>query len=78
MKATHENVQYMRIGLALVGIVVSDQSSELIIEIFEGIKKKKGKFNIGDALEIQVEVKAKYDRMNRPRPKVSIEKNKKP
>jgi glutamate 5-kinase len=53
-------VNYLRIGLNLAGIGVSDQTAEKIALIYEGILQKEGKFSIKDAVGIQCKVDKKY------------------
>lgn len=55
-----EKVDYMRIGLGLAGIGVADATAEVIVKMYEGILQKGGKFNLHDAVKIEVEVKGKY------------------
>jgi hypothetical protein len=67
-----KKVQYMRIGLSLCGIPVSDRVAEIIVEVNEGIQKKKGEFSITDAVDIELRVNRKYDKK---KIKVTAQKN---
>jgi hypothetical protein len=62
----------MRIGLSLCGIPVSDRVAEIIVEVNEGIQKKKGEFSITDAVDIELRVNRKYDKK---KIKVTAQKN---
>lgn len=54
------NIKYFKMALALSGIAVSDFTAELIIELWDGIIKKGGKFSVKDSVEIEFRVMHKY------------------
>ena len=68
-----EKTQYVRIALSLAGVVVSDPAAEVIWRVYEAIQKKKGKFDLGDAMAIETLVKDKEIRKSNKK-KVSLEK----
>lgn len=55
-----EKSEYLKIGLALQGIVVNLKTSELIWRIVDGINEKKGNFSLKDAVDIEIKVTGKY------------------
>lgn len=55
-----ERVEYLRIGMGLVGIPANDMTAELIVRLYMGISQKWGSFNLEDAAKIEVEVTGKY------------------
>jgi hypothetical protein len=55
-----EKVDYMRIGMALVGISVNNLTAEIMVKMYEGITEKGGDFNLHDAVKIEFEVTGKY------------------
>lgn len=55
-----EKSDYLKIGLALHGIVVNLKTSEMIWRTVEGIQQKKGDFNLKDAVDIEIKVTGRY------------------
>lgn len=55
-----EKVEYLRIGMGLVGIPTNNMTAELIVRLYQGICQKGGSFNLEDAAKIEVEVTGKY------------------
>lgn len=59
---TGDEIEALRISLALCGIAASSQTTCLILEIFKKVQKVGGKFNIEDAVNIQYDVEKRYNR----------------
>lgn len=55
-----EKAEYLRIALNLQKIGVNTQTADRIIETYEKILKKKGDFNIKDAVDIEMKMDRKY------------------
>lgn len=55
-----EQVQHFRIALALQKIGVTDEIADRIIETYELLLKKGGKFSVHDAVDIQLRIDRKY------------------
>jgi hypothetical protein len=55
-----KRVDYMRLGMALVGISVNDPTAEIMVKMYEGIAEKGGNFNLNDAVKIEFETTEKY------------------
>jgi hypothetical protein len=51
-----EKIKHFTMGLALVGLRVNEKTAEMISMVYEGIKKKKGKFSVNDAVAIEYAV----------------------
>jgi len=58
-----EKVNYLRIALALQTIPCDDRTADQIIETIDTIEKKKGKFSIHDAVQIDYRISEKYKRI---------------
>jgi hypothetical protein len=56
--------QYMRMGLGMCGIAVSDITAEIIIRVYEELQKMGGDFSLRDASRIESEVTQKYEESN--------------
>ena len=59
------STQYMRMGLGMCGIGVSDITAEIIIRTYEEIQRMKGDFSLEDAARIETEVIKKYEEHNK-------------
>jgi len=59
---THkEKVSYLRLAMALAKIaVVSDETADRIICVYEGILKKGGEWSLKDSVELELELDRKY------------------
>ena len=55
-----EKINYLRIALALQHIGVSNETADRIIETYEAVLKKGGKFSVSDAVNIQYKLDKKY------------------
>jgi len=55
-----QKIDYIRMGLSLVGITTNQMGAELIVKTYEMMLKKGGDFNIYDAAKIEMEVTGKY------------------
>lgn len=53
---------YLKIALALAGIVVNLKTSELIWRTVDGLNEKKGNFNLKDYVDIEVKVTGKLSK----------------
>lgn len=60
MLTRKEKTNYLRIGLALVGISVDNRTAETITKIYDGVLLKKGGFSLKDAVDIEFEVGRQY------------------
>lgn len=58
----NNKTEYIRLALGLVGIGVNGKTAELIWKTVAAVNKKKGKFSIEDAANIEVEVTGKFER----------------
>lgn len=56
-----EQIGYVRISLNLAGIPADSCTAELIIELTDMVRKKKGKTNIGDIVKAEYAVKDKHN-----------------
>jgi hypothetical protein len=65
-----EKIDYMRISLAFIGISVNDVTVDIILQSYEEILKKGGKFSIEDMCKIEWDTKKKYE----PRREIVAEK----
>ena len=54
------SANYLKIGLALCGMCISEQTSDLIINLHGEILKKEGRFNIHDAVRIKLDNERYY------------------
>ncbi len=54
----------LKVALNMVGLNVNIPACELILRAQEAVKKMKGKFDLKTACKIQVDVDAKYARIN--------------
>lgn len=57
------DVVYLRMALALFGISCNDINAEMVISAWQMIKKKGGEFNIEDAVNIEWNIRKKYQRV---------------
>ena len=55
-----EKTTYLRIALALQGIVTNDEMCDRIIATYEKVLKMKGKFTIKDAVQLEIGMDRKY------------------
>lgn len=55
-----DDIDYLKMALALSGVCINRFTSELIIETWEGIRKKHGQFNISDAVHIEWGLRKRY------------------
>lgn len=60
---TGEEIEALRIALALTGIGVNSQTACLLNEIFKAVQRLGGKFSIEDAVRIQYDVDKRYKRI---------------
>jgi hypothetical protein len=60
---TGEEIEALRIALALSGISVSSQTACLLNEVFKAVQQKGGKLSIEDAVRIEYDVKKRYNRI---------------
>lgn len=60
---TGEEIESMRIALALVGVAVDSHTACLLIEVFKSVQKLGGKFSVGDAVRIQYDVRKRYEKI---------------
>ncbi len=61
--STEEKVKYLKIALNLQGIGVDEETTERVIVTYEKIQDIGGKFNIHDAIDIQLRLDKKYAEM---------------
>jgi hypothetical protein len=59
---TGEEIEALRIALALVGIGVNSQTTCLLLEVFKAVQQKGNQFNIEDAVRIEYDVQKRYNR----------------
>ncbi len=59
-KREPDNIDYLKMALALYGIAVDRMTAELIIETHEAICKKGGAFNIKDSVELEWRIRLKH------------------
>ena len=57
-----KDIQYMRLGLAMCGVGVSNCTAEIILRVFEASKRMGGDFDLMTASKIQADVEEKYAR----------------
>lgn len=55
-----KKAQYLRIGLALQHIGVTDETAERIIVTYEAVLEKGGDFSITDAVDIELALDRKH------------------
>lgn len=55
-----DSVKYLKMALALAQVAVNDFTAELIIDTWDEIERKGGKFNIEDAVRIEWNLRKKY------------------
>jgi hypothetical protein len=58
---TGEEIEQLRIALALTGIGVSSEAACMILEVFKAVQIKGGKFSIEDAVRIKFDVNDRYN-----------------
>jgi hypothetical protein len=58
-----EEIESLRLALALTGVCVNSQTACLINEVFKSVQEKGGKFNVEDACRIEYDVRQKYNRI---------------
>jgi hypothetical protein len=55
-----ESIRYFKMALALAQVAINDFTAELIIDTWDEIERKGGKFNIEDAVRIEWNLRKKY------------------
>ena len=58
-----EYINYLRIALALNGISCDIITAELVVENWEAIQKKGGKFSIEDSVSIEFAVRKRHQKI---------------
>lgn len=58
-----DDVEAFKIALALCGIAVDTHAAELIIETYEGFKKKGPSFSVADVTKIKTSLIRKYSKV---------------
>ena len=61
---THDQkINYLRIAFQLQDVNCTNQMCDRIITTYERLMKRKGKFSVRDAVDIDFEMKAKYQQV---------------
>jgi len=60
---TGEEIEALRLALAMSGVCVNSQAACVINEVFKEIQKKGGKFAIDDACRINYDVRKRYEKL---------------
>lgn len=60
IEPTKQELQYLSIGLAMVGIKANENAAEAILIVQDFLKTKGGDFDLHDAVEIQMYLEEKY------------------
>lgn len=58
--ASQKKIELMRIALNLAGVSCDSYAAEIIVRVIDGMRKKKGEFNMSDAHEIEWDVREKH------------------
>ena len=59
---TGDEIEALRIALALVGVAADSQTTCLLLETFKAVQKLGGKFSVDDSVRIEYDVKKRYNR----------------
>ena len=53
-------IKYLRVALNLQNIAINERTCDQIIVTLDKVRKKRGKFNLHDAVEIELAIERKY------------------
>ena len=61
--SAYEEIESLRLSLAICGVVADSQTCELIIELVQVMKTKGDKFSVSDAVKIKHAISKIYNRV---------------
>lgn len=57
---TEQKISFIRIALAMQGIGITNETADRVVQTYEKVLEKKGKFSVEDAVMVEYNLDKKY------------------